>query len=120
MNGKMIICFVIVSVLTSMCIATHYEYDNLNRLTKATYSDGTRIIYGYDASGNRRQMLVSPLADVSSDGKVDFEDFAAVASAWLQDSPDPSMDVAPWPGVDGRVDFTDVAMLAEYWLDGVE
>lgn len=30
-----------------------YEYDNLNRLTKVTYADGTVVQYTYDAVGNR-------------------------------------------------------------------
>jgi len=30
-----------------------YTYDNLNRITKAEYSDGTVIEYSYDAAGNR-------------------------------------------------------------------
>ena len=29
-----------------------YEYDNLDRLTSATYDDGQRINYRYDAAGN--------------------------------------------------------------------
>jgi YD repeat-containing protein len=30
-----------------------YEYDNLGRLTKMTYSTGRQITYSYDATGNR-------------------------------------------------------------------
>jgi len=35
-----------------------YQYDNLNRLTRETYRDGTIVNYTYDANGNRitRQM----------------------------------------------------------------
>jgi len=29
-----------------------YEYDNLNRVTKAEYSDGKVVIYVYDQAGN--------------------------------------------------------------------
>lgn len=32
---------------------TSYTYDSLNRLTQATYPDGSFIAYTYDAAGNR-------------------------------------------------------------------
>ena len=32
---------------------TSYTYDALNRLTRATYPDGSVINYTYDAAGNR-------------------------------------------------------------------
>jgi YD repeat-containing protein len=35
-----------------------YTYDALNRLTGATYGDGTVIEYRYDAAGNRISQLV--------------------------------------------------------------
>jgi YD repeat-containing protein len=35
-----------------------YEYDNLHRLTRVTYEEGTQIIYEYDAVGNRTSRLV--------------------------------------------------------------
>jgi YD repeat-containing protein len=34
-------------------LAVTYEYDALNRLTKATYDDGSTIVYTYDSVGNR-------------------------------------------------------------------
>lgn len=36
-----------------------YTYDKLNRLTAVIYSSGARVIYAYDAAGNRRQMQIS-------------------------------------------------------------
>jgi YD repeat-containing protein len=35
-----------------------YTYDNLNRLTRTTYSGGRSIIYTYDAAGNRTSIQV--------------------------------------------------------------
>lgn len=32
--------------------AETYEYDNLDRVTKVTYEDGSCVTYEYDASGN--------------------------------------------------------------------
>lgn len=36
--------------------AVVYEYDDLNRLVKATYEDGTATEYTYDEVGNRLNM----------------------------------------------------------------
>jgi YD repeat-containing protein len=35
-----------------------YEYDDLHRLTRVTYADGTQIDYEYDSVGNRTSKLV--------------------------------------------------------------
>ena len=36
-------------------VTVTYSYDNLHRLTKASYSNGVGIQYSYDALGNRTQ-----------------------------------------------------------------
>jgi YD repeat-containing protein len=36
-------------------VTVTYTYDNLNRLTQASYSNGVGIQYAYDALGNRTQ-----------------------------------------------------------------
>ena len=42
--------------------AVTFQYDNLDRLIKATYQNGTVIEYAYDATGNRLQKKIqSPL-----------------------------------------------------------
>jgi len=38
----------------------HYTYDELNRLTKVEYEDGTVVEYTYDAAGNRLTKAVAP------------------------------------------------------------
>ena len=40
--------------MSSGPITITYDYDPLNRLTDANYSDGTYYTYTYDAVGNRR------------------------------------------------------------------
>jgi YD repeat-containing protein len=41
------------SVLTSYAETINYIYDELNRLKRVEYGDGTVIEYGYDSAGNR-------------------------------------------------------------------
>lgn len=36
-----------------------YTYDTLGRLTQASYSNGTVIVYTYDASGNRTTQVIT-------------------------------------------------------------
>ena len=51
--------------LASPGYSIHYTYDDLNRLTSATYSSGKLINYEYDAAGNLLQIqLASNLTDV--------------------------------------------------------
>jgi uncharacterized repeat protein (TIGR01451 family) len=80
-------------------------------------------------------------ADISKNGKVDFNDFALFAENWLEPysgdldmdrdvdfadlhslteywlKPHPAFDVAP-SGSDGIVNFLDFAALADHWLEG--
>jgi len=52
--------------------------------------------------------------DLTSEGKIDFEDLAKLAEQWLGPAGAPSADIAP-PGGDGTVNFFDFAELAENW-----
>jgi YD repeat-containing protein len=36
-----------------------YAYDNLGRLSRATYSNGVVIAYAYDAAGNRTSVVIT-------------------------------------------------------------
>jgi len=48
--------FAIICCFTSKAqITVSYTYDNLHRLTQASYSNGVGIQYSYDALGNRTQ-----------------------------------------------------------------
>jgi len=56
-------------------------------------------------------------ADIAgSSGKVDFEDFALLASQWQQTGT-LAADIAPLPNGDDVVDLEDLAAFAEHWLD---
>lgn len=52
-----------------------YEYDEINRLTRVTYSNGINVEYTYDALGNRTTKEVT--------GGSEFVDPDAEAYAWL-------------------------------------
>ncbi len=53
---------VVLAGLVLPCFAetVTYQYDDLYRLIKATYSDGTVIEYTYDAAGNRQSVIKAP------------------------------------------------------------
>jgi YD repeat-containing protein len=57
-----VLALVVLVGLVLPCFAetVTYEYDDLYRLIKATYSDGTIIEYTYDAAGNRRSVIKTP------------------------------------------------------------
>ena len=116
MKNNIFVTFSIMLIVVSSSFAASYEYDSLNRLVKATYDDGTKLIYSYDSSGNRTQKIVSPLADINLSGGVDFADFANLASQWLDTPSIPSADIAPWPNIDNLVNYEDLDKLTEQWL----
>lgn len=49
---KVVLTFVLLFSTTTIVSAASYTYDELNRLTKVTYEDGTIVSYTYDAAGN--------------------------------------------------------------------
>jgi YD repeat-containing protein len=52
------------SVLTSYAETVNYIYDELNRLIRVEYEDGTVILYIYDKAGNRLEMAI-PFPDTT-------------------------------------------------------
>jgi len=56
-------------------------------------------------------------ADLYQDGKVDFRDFAILASQWLSMPGVPSADIAPNPIRDNYVDIKDLTVLAQHWME---
>lgn len=58
--GKLLVTGI--AVLTASAAfagSVSYTYDNLGRLVKATYSNGTVITYTYDAAGNRTAVVTT-------------------------------------------------------------
>lgn len=54
-NTTLTIAILLFSFITKAQVTVSYTYDNLNRLTQASYSNGVGIQYSYDALGNRTQ-----------------------------------------------------------------
>ncbi|HEY6872712.1 MAG TPA: hypothetical protein VI298_08310 [Geobacteraceae bacterium] len=52
-----VICLLLAPVYSAMAVS--YQYDDLNRLERVDYDNGTAIIYTYDEVGNRQQTVVS-------------------------------------------------------------
>lgn len=119
MNGikLAIVLLIICSIGLNYIHATTYQYDNLNRLSKVTYDDGTQVVYTYDASGNRSEKIITVSADMNIDTNVDFEDFARFALHWLETD-------CVYPELCGEADFdwsgdvgiSDLSLLVDHWL----
>ena len=116
----MMLTFVAFLYYGQMVLGATYTYDNLHRLTSVVYDSGMQITYTYDAVGNRTQRVSTLLADISIDGTVNFQDFAIMASRWL----DANCIGPGWcEGADidwsSTVDIEDLAVLAQQWLESV-
>jgi YD repeat-containing protein len=68
---------VILIMLSDPAVATQYAYDNLNRLIRVEYDNGSIIEYQYDGSGNRTQKVITAppcWGSQGGDGDVDGSD----------------------------------------------
>lgn len=90
-----------------------YEYDNLYRLTKVTYSNGTIVSYTYDALGNRisKKVTGSPAeirGDVDGDGHVTMADVYAIVDFIMGRNPSPFNENMANVNGDDKVNVADV------------
>lgn len=85
---------------TGMVYAATYEYDDLGRVTKAVYEDGSSVTYVYDANGNMVETVT-----VSAEG-----DFNEGGQSGGQDNPEENADDKGNVGNTGndRTDILDV------------
>jgi len=99
---------------------TQYKYDNLHRLARVIYDNGMQITYTYDETSNRARRVSTLLADSSIDGTVNFNDFAILASRWLEEDCSYPDEWCQGADIDWstEVDIEDLAILAEQWLEG--
>ena len=118
----MVISFIFLFCFEQLAFGITYKYDNLNRLTRVVYDNGTVITYTYDEVGNRTRRVFTLQADTSIDGSVNFQDFAILASRWLEEEcsyPDEWCEGADidW---NTEVGIEDLAILAQQWLESVD
>ena len=95
-----------------------YEYDNLYRLTKVTYPNGTIVAYTYDALGNRisKQVTGSPteiMGDVDGDGHVTMADVYAIVDFIMGKNPSPFNENMANVNGDDEVNVADVTEAVE-------
>lgn len=69
--------------------------------------------YNWPRQFLRRKISFEP-GDINGDKKINFIDFAELASCWQQN--EPSVDIAP-PDGDGIINFLDLSMLTQRWLE---
>lgn len=60
MCNSLILSLYLLLIQGTICWATNYFYDNLNRLIRVQHEDGTNILYTYDEVGNRLSRVVGP------------------------------------------------------------
>ncbi len=89
-----------------------YEYDDNNRLSKITYSNGVTVSYTYDALGNRLSKKVTGAApikkgDVNCDDKVTITDAVSIVNFILGNPSDGFNVKAADVNGDGKVSITD-------------
>jgi len=112
------IVLTVLLLAVSVCSATQYEYDSLNRLCKVTYDNNVQIVYSYDDSGNQTAKAVSLTPDIIRDQSVDTVDLVELANAWLQQPCiHPGWCWACDLDLSGTVDLNDMATLAKHWLE---
>lgn len=56
---KLLTIMILAWVVGAAAQTTRYSYDNLNRLTRVTYANGTIVSYNYDANGNRISEIIT-------------------------------------------------------------
>ncbi len=92
------ICIIIFAALQSIAQSNTYQYDNLDRLTKETYANGTEVTYTYDDVGNRLSMSVSVPSiyepeDLDRDGVVNQDDKSLIIQAIFKNDLTPANDL---------------------------
>lgn len=112
------VTFTLISTLYASSV--RYEYDDLNRLTRAVYDETTVIEYTYDEVGNRNRRVSTLIADTSIDGSVNFQDFAIVAARWLDEGcAEPDWCQGADINRNTVVGFEDLIQLTHQWLESI-
>jgi len=104
----------VVDDVTSLCIDAGNPAIPLG--DEPTSPDNVRInmgAYGGTAEASKTPTGFGILADLTNDGVIDFQDFAAQAGCFGQTKSEQPGDIDR----DGYMTFSDVKLLSEQWLD---
>ena len=126
---KKILYTLAILVATIQTFAQTYNYDNLNRLTKVVYDNGTMVTYTYDALGNRTGKKVTGGSDTpqggsestlpgdfNNNGKLDAQDVVYLTQAMMGSS---SLTITATDlNQDGKLNVADVVMLVNAVIEG--
>ena len=125
MKNSLIVSLAVIFVFcwsSQTALSATYKYDNLHRLTRVVYDNGTVITYTYDEVGNRTRRVSTLQADSSIDGTVNFQDFAIIASRWLEEDCGYADEWCEGADIDWNteVGIEDLAIIAQQWLESVD
>ena len=84
-----------------------YEYDNLNRLTRVTYDDGSQIRFEYDPVGNRSMRIIN------NDCAPEVAEIQLFVSEMLSPAPDPLYLCQFDLNQDGEINALDIGPFVE-------
>jgi len=81
-----------------------------------------QITYTYDEAGNRTRRVSTLMADNSVDGSVNFQDYAILASHWLEKDCGYPDEWCLGADIDwsAKVGVEDLATLAQQWLESTD
>lgn len=106
--------FIILILLSFNVLAIEYKYDSANRISQATYKDGTVVSYSYDQNGNL--LTVTPVVSPSGEGDTPVVDVPPV----VDDIPEPSTPDEPKSDSDDESCFIATAAYGSYYTDEVK
>lgn len=96
----MLITSLCISAVPSFAESITHVYDDLNRLTRTEYGDGTALVYDYDEVGNRTQKYVRPTTctnlptRIAASTPVYYPTFQAVFAAAIEGATIQSMNIS--------------------------
>lgn len=61
---KLLTIIILFCAVAATAQTTRYSYDNLNRLTRVTYANGSIVSYNYDANGNRISEIITGVTGI--------------------------------------------------------
>lgn len=93
-----------ICLTSSFAESLNYVYDDLNRLTRVEFADGTALTYDYDEIGNRVQKYIKPTACANLPIKLGGAYYSILQTTYNTAS-DGSTVQAMYMGFDESLDF---------------